>query len=131
MKRIFSLGLILILLLTACGNRGSEAEATVTEPAEEVAQATPTEVTEESQPEATPTEVPSTVTPTQPAAAETNIAEEESAAPVGEAACRLESIQELLPLEPLPGIASVSADDWQHGGGQEARVQIIEYGDFQ
>jgi hypothetical protein len=127
-KRLISLGLILVLLLTACGNRGSEAEETVSEPATEVAQATPTEPGE---PEATPTEAPSTATPTQAAAPEANTAEEEPTVQAGQTACRLESIQELLPLEPLPGIDPVTATDWQHGGGQDARVQIIEYGDFQ
>jgi len=30
-----------------------------------------------------------------------------------------------------PGVTDVTSADWQHGGGDEARITLIEYGDFQ
>jgi hypothetical protein len=127
-KRLISLSLILVLLLTACSRGESETQDTA-EPTEAIAQVTPTEASE---PTASPTEAPSTATPTQ--AAEATAVSSASEAPVveaGEAVCRLESIQELLPLQLQPGIATISSDEWQQGGGQAAPIQIIEYGDFQ
>ena len=123
-KLIVPLALILLLALAACGGSTPEA-ANTPEAAAAVTQVT----------EASPTAVPATEAP---AATPTTATEKEAAgnddsaspvAPSGPASCRAESIDNLINLPPAT-IAPVSDADWQEKGNQ-AKITLVEYGDFQ
>jgi hypothetical protein len=133
-KKLISLSIIAILLLTACGGAEPDTSATGTE-AETVAQATTATESEEAQaetaeeaPTATATEPPAVEEAPEATPTEAEVAEAEQPADTsgGEAVCRIEP----LGIAPIPGIAPVSEADWQHGA-EQAEVVIVEYGDFQ
>lgn len=140
MKKLISLSIIAVLLLTACGGAEPDTSATGTE-AETVAQATTATESEEAQvdeeaqaetaeeaPTATATEPPAVEEAPEATPTEAEVAEAEQPADTsgGEAVCRIEP----LGIAPIPGIAPVSEADWQHGA-EQAEVVIVEYGDFQ
>ena len=110
---------MLVLALAAC--TGTKTESS-TEP-------TAVETVAQAQPTATP--VPATDTP---AAAQSSTAEPVAVAETPTAVapgCYPEPISKLINLTANDKIAPVSADDWQKGGDDSARVVVIEYGDFQ
>ncbi len=126
-KLIVPLALILLLALAACGGSTPEA-ANTPEAAAAVTQVT----------EASPTAVPATEAPAATPATPTTATEKEAAgnddsaspvAPSGPASCRAESIDNLINLPPAT-IAPVSDADWQEKGNQ-AKITLVEYGDFQ
>ena len=143
--------MLLLLFLTACGNVAPEVENTDT-PEEAVAQVTepvsatstsetPTE--EATEPAETPTE-PTDMTvagalPTVEGSEETdqdaeadneNVTNTEASsdAPVS---CHVDPISNLVDLIQIPNLPEISEDNWQHGGETDAKITIIEYGDFQ
>ncbi len=123
-KLIVPLGLILLLALAACGGSTQEA-ANTPEATEAVAQAT------EALPTAAPTKETPAVSPTK-ATKEEAADNSNSNAPAsgsGAAGCRAESIESLINLPPAT-IAPVSDADWQEEGSQ-AKITLIEYGDYQ
>lgn len=127
-KLIVPLGLILLLALAACGGSAQEAVDTP-EATEAVAQATEA---------SSPTAAAPTKEKEAPTASPTKATEKEAAdnsnsdAPAsssGAAGCHAESIDSLISLPPAT-IAPVSGADWQIGDSQ-AKITLIEYGDYQ
>lgn len=137
MKKLLSLNLILILILAACGGTGSESEEKEDGGEQEVAQVVESSKEEkEAAKEEAPTATSPPATATQPPAAEkaeptptqaAEVAQSEQSAPTGPASCRVDPLNFDVNL----AIPQANEDDWQHGGGLEARINVIEYGDFQ
>lgn len=136
MKRFVFLCLIFVLAFTACRRGEPEATETETESATTVAQAAQAadggsgqeSTTVEEAPTATATEPPAVeeAAPATPALATSNQAEGQPEADGGIAECNLDPLN-LSKNTAIPGITSA---DWQHGN-LEAKIQVIEYGDFQ
>ena len=123
-KLIVPLGLILLLTLAACGGSTQEAANTpeATEAVAQVTEASPTAVPTKEAPTASPTKA------TEKEAADNS----DSGAPASSsdaAGCHAESIDSLISLPPAT-IAPVSDADWQEKGDQ-AKITLVEYGDYQ
>jgi len=96
--------------------------------ATEASEAAPTKA-----PEATPTQSSSdSEEKSQPTASDETASGSTAPAPPadGETGCHTESIDSLISLPPAAGIAPASDADWQEKGSQ-AKITVIEYGDYQ
>ncbi|NIP27906.1 MAG: hypothetical protein GWO38_29845 [Phycisphaerae bacterium] len=136
MKKFVFLCLIFVLFLTAC--RGGEPEATETETESattvaEAAQGTDGDTGQESTPveeapTATATEPPAVeeAAPATPTLATASQAEGQPEDDGGIAECNLDPLN----LSKNTAIPEITSADWRHGN-LEARIQVIEYGDFQ
>lgn len=137
MKKFVFLCLIFVLAFTACRRGEPEATETETESATAVAQATQTaddgsgqeSTTVEEAPTATATEPPAVeeAAPATPTLATSNQAEgqpEDDGGGIAE--CNLDPLN----LSKNTAIPEITSADWRHGN-LEAKIQVIEYGDFQ
>lgn len=134
MKRFVFLCLIFVLFLTACRRGEPEATETETASATTVAQATQASDGGSGQESATVEEAPTATeppaveeaAPATPTLATSNQAEEQPEADGGIAQCNLDPLN----LSKNTAIPEISNADWRHGN-LEAKIQVIEYGDFQ
>lgn len=136
MKRFVFLWLIFVLAFTACRRGEPEATETETESATTVAQAAQAadggsgqeSTTVEEAPTATATEPPAVeeAAPATPTLATSNQAEGQPEDNGGKAECNLDPLN----LSKNTAIPEITSADWQHGN-LEAKIQVIEYGDFQ
>lgn len=156
MKHFIKLCLFLILFLTACGGAAlpEEGEETSPEATEAVAQATdasesPTaesEATEVVEPSPTPIESEDismagdlpTAEPTEDTATEDTATNDEADADASNdeasaspAECYEDPINQAIDMEQKADLPAITDRDWQHGGGEDATITVIEYGDFQ
>jgi hypothetical protein len=111
------------LLLVACGSAATP---------EPTSQPTVTEASTVSEPTNEPTATEAIAQATQLPESTPMQTTDEPVSPVagGAPGCRTEPITSQINL-PKATIAPVTDADWQHGGGPEARVTFVEYGDYQ
>lgn len=135
-KKLVFLCLIFVLAFTACRRGEPEATETETESATTVAQAAQAaddgsgqeSTTVEEAPTATATEPPAIeeAAPATPTLATSTQAEEQPEDDGGIAECNLDPLN----LSKNTAIPEITSADWRHGN-VEARIQVVEYGDFQ
>lgn len=150
MKHLTCFCLFLMLFLTACGGAALPDDSNTSGDGEAIASVTaPTESSTE-EPEESTENYSDTESPTNDESADSTPTPVESdqmslvgtlTPPAGEATaevasngpaeCYTDPITELIDLAKMPGLPEVSDEEWQQGGGADAEVTIIEYGDFQ